>query len=95
MINFNLGCSVWAIAVLLFTNSAISSPFAKNRKATCLPASEQYTASITFSGCYTDASTRTLSGTQFSTVTGGNTPQNCANLCGAAGYVYAGVEDGR
>ncbi|KAL7905273.1 glycoside hydrolase [Trichoderma velutinum] len=56
---------------------------------TCLPA---YQAQTTYVGCYHDPnSPRDLAG-PFLTVNNLNSPQYCANLCGAAGYQYAGVE---
>jgi beta-D-xylosidase 4 len=55
----------------------------------CLP---EYAANTTFLGCFTDnADERTLNGTQLGD-SEENTPQNCANQCGLAGYVYSGVE---
>ncbi len=57
--------------------------------AKCAP---PYLADITYLGCYTDPVTpRTLSGPQL-TPASLNTPQNCANLCGLAGFAYSGVE---
>lgn len=56
---------------------------------TCLPA---YEAQITYDGCYHDPnSPRDLSGPLL-TVGKLNSPQYCANICGAAGYSYFGVE---
>jgi xylan 1,4-beta-xylosidase len=57
--------------------------------STCLP---PYTANTTYVGCYQDPnSPRDLSGPLL-TVGELNSPQYCANLCGAAGYSYSGVE---
>lgn len=56
---------------------------------TCLPA---YVAQTTYVGCYHDPnSPRDLAG-PFLTVGNLNSPQYCANVCGAAGYQFAGVE---
>lgn len=56
---------------------------------TCLPA---YAAQTTYVGCYHDPnSPRDLAG-PFLTVNNLNSPQYCANVCGAAGYQFAGVE---
>lgn len=56
---------------------------------TCLPA---YKADISYEGCYHDPnSPRDLSGPLL-TVGKLNSPEYCANICGAAGYNYAGVE---
>ncbi|PTB38007.1 uncharacterized protein TrAFT101_011886 [Trichoderma asperellum] len=56
---------------------------------TCLPA---YEAQISYVGCYHDPnSPRDLAG-PFLTVGNLNSPQYCANVCGAAGYQFAGVE---
>ncbi|PNP38530.1 glycosyl hydrolase family 3 N terminal domain-containing protein [Trichoderma gamsii] len=56
---------------------------------TCLPV---YTAQTTYVGCYHDPnSPRDLAG-PFLTVGNLNSPQYCANVCGAAGYQFAGVE---
>lgn len=57
--------------------------------STCLPV---YTANINYIGCYVDPlSPRDLSGPML-TVGNSNSPQYCANVCGAAGYSYSGVE---
>lgn len=59
------------------------------RSATCLP---PYNASITYVGCYVDPlSPRDLAGPML-TVGNSNSPQYCADVCGAAGYSYSGVE---
>lgn len=56
---------------------------------TCLPA---YEADTSYVGCYHDPnSPRDLAGPLLS-VGNLNSPQYCANLCGAAGYTYSGVE---
>ncbi|KAM0510863.1 hypothetical protein ACHAPE_010451 [Trichoderma viride] len=56
---------------------------------TCLPV---YTAQTTYVGCYHDPNEpRDLAG-PFLTVGNLNSPQYCANVCGAAGYQFAGVE---
>ncbi|KAK5994331.1 putative exo-1,4-beta-xylosidase bxlB [Cladobotryum mycophilum] len=56
---------------------------------TCLPA---YKATTSYVGCYHDPnSPRDLAGPLL-TVGNLNSPQYCANICGAAGYSYAGVE---
>lgn len=56
---------------------------------TCLPA---YEAKISYEGCYHDPnSPRDLAGPLL-TVGMLNSPQYCANICGAAGYSYSGVE---
>ncbi|KAM0451191.1 hypothetical protein ACHAPV_010107 [Trichoderma viride] len=56
---------------------------------TCLPV---YEAQTTYVGCYHDPnSPRDLAG-PFLTVGNLNSPQYCANVCGAAGYQFAGVE---
>lgn len=55
----------------------------------CLPA---YEAETTYVGCYLDPnSPRDLAGPLL-TVGKLNSPQYCANICGAAGYKYSGVE---
>lgn len=55
----------------------------------CLPA---YEAQTTYVGCYHDPnSPRDLAGPLL-TVGQLNSPQYCANICGAAGYEYSGVE---
>jgi hypothetical protein len=77
---------------ILSISSILANDNGKVQRAACLPAPEPYIANTTFVGCYTDAEERTLPDTQFNTVPGGNDPQNCANLCGSAGYAYAGVE---
>jgi hypothetical protein len=79
-------------AYIIFIGSVLAHEYGRVQRAACLPAPELYTANITFVGCYTDAEERALPNAQFNTVTGGNDPQNCANLCGNAGYAYAGVE---
>ncbi|PQE21948.1 glycoside hydrolase family 3 protein [Rutstroemia sp. NJR-2017a WRK4] len=79
-------------AYILFISSVLAHEYGKARRAACLPAPKLYTANITFVGCYTDAEERALPNAQFNTVPSGNDPQNCANLCGNAGYAYAGVE---
>ncbi|KAJ4165224.1 hypothetical protein LMH87_006865 [Akanthomyces muscarius] len=56
---------------------------------TCLPA---YEAKISYEGCYHDPnSPRDLAGPLL-TVGKLNSPRYCANICGAAGYSYSGVE---
>lgn len=60
--------------------------------ADCQPA---YKADIESLGCYTDkADARLLLGRTTTWMISGNSPQACANLCGAAGYSLAGVEYG-
>lgn len=73
----------------------VSYTLAAPQQGKCLPAvNAGYTANITFTGCYTDDSTRILQGG--STVPpNGNDPQSCADSCGASGFTYAGVEYGR
>lgn len=44
-------------------------------------------------GCFTDASTRALSGAN--TNTNSNTPSSCMSYCNSKGYTLAGVEDGK
>lgn len=57
--------------------------------ATCLPA---FTANTTYIGCYVDpVSPRDLPGPML-TAGNSNSPQYCADICGAAGYAYSGVE---
>ncbi|KAM3085656.1 hypothetical protein ACMFMG_002724 [Clarireedia jacksonii] len=80
------------MALFRSRNSSLAIDNRKTQRTTCLPAPEPYTATIDFVGCYTDAEDRTLPDAEFTTVSGGNDPQNCANLCGVAGYAYAGVE---
>ncbi|KAF2104135.1 glycoside hydrolase [Rhizodiscina lignyota] len=52
-----------------------------------------YSAKITSLGCYSDNTTRTLSGKQINPGAL-NTPQYCADSCGILGYKYAGAEYG-
>jgi beta-D-xylosidase 4 len=83
----------WSVILLGVTRSA-AIPSIQLRQGKCLPASnENYTASISFMGCYTDDNSRVLQGGS-ATPAGGNTPQTCANACGMSGFTYAGVEYG-
>src|SRR4051812_33195108 len=82
---------IWT-TYIIFISSILASDNGKAQRAACLPAPEPYTANIIFVGCYADSEERILPNAQFNTVPGGNDPQNCANLCGSAGYAYAGVE---
>jgi hypothetical protein len=52
-----------------------------------------YASTWTPLGCFTDASTRALSGAH--TTTSSNTPASCMNYCNSKGYTLAGVEDGK
>lgn len=55
----------------------------------CLPA---YKAETSYIGCYHDPnSPRDLAGPML-TVGNLNSPEYCANICGAAGFEYSGVE---
>ena len=84
----------WSVLLLgVFHAAAI--PSIKPRQKTCLPAVNQnYSASISFLGCYTDDSSRILQGGS-ATPFGGTAPQTCADTCGLSGFTYAGVEYGR
>jgi beta-D-xylosidase 4 len=68
-----------------------SQPAPMLRRQSCAPATN-YTALYEYVGCYTDDNDRTLKG--YSTRSGTNSPAFCADLCGRAGYSYAGVEYG-
>lgn len=75
-----LGRAVWILPLALIDVA---------RSASCLPA---YNATITYVGCYVDPLTpRDLAGPML-TVGNSNSPQYCADVCGAAGYSYSGVE---
>lgn len=72
-------------AVLLLVSSLLESVHSR----TCLP---PYSAETSYVGCYHDPNTpRDLAGPLL-TVGNLNSPQYCANVCGAAGYTYFGVE---
>jgi beta-D-xylosidase 4 len=80
MRNLILAHTTWLLSMALI--DAVSS-------RTCLP---PYAANLTYAGCYQDPnSPRDLSGPLL-TVGSLNSPQYCANICGAAGYTYSGVE---
>jgi len=83
--------SVYGALSLFFLS--IAEATSKSSRATCT-STANYTASISFVGCYSDADTRTLAGGEID-LGSTNTPQICANTCGAANYAYAGVEYGR
>ncbi|KOS21228.1 hypothetical protein ESCO_004474 [Escovopsis weberi] len=60
-----------------------------SQAATCLP---PYEAQISSLGCWTDnGSFRTLQSAGIN-LNDNNTPQVCANLCGAAGFTLSAVE---
>jgi beta-D-xylosidase 4 len=72
--------AAWAL-ILILIDVAIS--------ATCLP---PYTGNTTYVGCFSDPfSPRDLTGPLL-TLENSNSPQACANICGAAGYTFSGVE---
>jgi beta-D-xylosidase 4 len=50
----------------------------------------EYHAKIKNLGCWTDSTTRTLSGKSSSSAL--NSPQYCADYCGNMGFKYSGVE---
>ena len=83
----------WSVIILGATQT-MAIPSIQRRQGKCLPAVNQnYTASISFLGCYTDDSSRVLQGGS-ATPPGGNAPQTCADTCGMSGFTYAGVEYG-
>lgn len=75
------------MAAFLFAGLLLQATTAAARE--CLP---EYKAETSYIGCYHDPnSPRDLAGPLL-TVGNLNSPQYCANICGAAGYTYAGVE---
>ncbi|GAP87409.2 putative glycoside hydrolase family 3 protein [Rosellinia necatrix] len=83
-------------ASLPWSTLAAATPSVRQRDACTSEPGPDYTAELTFAGCYTDDGDdgRALSLTA-SLLWPDLTPQLCGNLCGAAGYTYAGVEYGR
>lgn len=83
------------LTVLAASAAAVRTPLSAGilEKRQCLPPLN-YTAEISYKGCYVDKDDkRTLRG--HSSALSNNSPQNCANICGRAGFAYAGVEYGR
>ncbi|KAH8816533.1 glycoside hydrolase superfamily [Xylogone sp. PMI_703] len=84
---------VWlsTLAAISSASPSATSPVSNlaTRARQCQPA---YSATTTYVGCYHDPnSPRDLSG-PFLTVGNTNSPSHCADLCGAAGYSFSGVE---
>lgn len=89
------GAALVAVCLRLLPVSVAASGL-RSRDA-CVPdSSSDYAAELTFVGCYTDIEDdgQTLA---FAALLRSSdlTPQLCGNICGAAGYAYAGVEYGR
>lgn len=85
----------WGTIVLIVSHT-IATPLSLKPRKSCLPpVTSNYTANISFMGCYTDNSDRVLQGGQVNSVPGGNSPQTCGEACGNAGFMYAGVEYSR
>ncbi|KAK3113806.1 hypothetical protein LTR53_008544 [Teratosphaeriaceae sp. CCFEE 6253] len=66
--------------------------FAQNGSFVCtgINAASNYTATLDYLGCWTDATIRTLNGPQINLAL--NDPQACADACGYRGYNISGVE---
>ncbi|RFU26412.1 hypothetical protein B7463_g9922, partial [Scytalidium lignicola] len=93
MKSFTNSLPIWLAILASISSASPSSASPASNLATragqCQPA---YSATIDYVGCYHDPnSPRDLSG-PFLTVGDLNSPQYCANICGAAGYSYSGVE---
>jgi len=79
--------ALWLRAV---ESSPVTSASSLHARNTC----STYTANTTYVGCYTDSGNpHTLYGAQINRPNY-DTPQECADICGNAGYIYAGVELG-
>jgi beta-D-xylosidase 4 len=92
--SFRSGFITWSL-ILLGVSHTVATSSSQQPQRKCLPAlNVNYTADISFVGCYTDDEARVLQGGQ-ATPPGGTTPQTCADACGTAGFVYAGVEYSR
>ncbi|KAK0271129.1 hypothetical protein LTR35_013690 [Friedmanniomyces endolithicus] len=65
---------------------------AQNGSFVCtgINAANNYNATTSYLGCWTDTAVRTLNGPQINIAT--NDPQVCANACGYRGYNISGVE---
>ena len=77
------------MAAKLLNASLIAGSALSVSARTCQPA---YNADIDYVGCYHDPnSPRDLAGPLL-TVGNLNSPQYCADICGASGFAYSGVE---
>lgn len=83
----------WAVEIYQFSGSTSTSttPTTTTTSSTTTTTAAGPTWSPL--GCFTDASTRALSGAN--TVTSSNTPTSCASYCNSKGYTLAGVENGQ
>lgn len=61
---------------------------------TALPSILPSTQGYTYQGCYSDSTTRTLSGSSYANSTG-MTAETCVKFCSTAGYSLAGIEYGQ
>jgi len=84
--------------IALDYNSTITAKFTLTGSETIIesiPVPPTDAVPLSYLGCYTDSTNRTLAGGTSSTLTSTNTPGTCGIACNAAGYSYAGVEYGK
>jgi beta-D-xylosidase 4 len=84
-----LGRTLLAFAVLTWHSALV---LAQDSKFVCTGVNEEnnYNATVSYLGCYTDAVERTLDGKQ--TNIARNDAKSCANFCGYLGYKYSAME---
>jgi beta-D-xylosidase 4 len=78
-----------ACAVLTWLSAGVS---AQDSDFVCTGVNEEnnYNASVSYLGCYTDAVERTLNGKQINIAR--NDAKSCGNYCGYLGYKYSAME---